>query len=412
VRPSNAGSDPEPGRAEAFGVQRPLRIGLVSAYDYAYPGGVSEHMRGLAAALRRRGHEVTVLAPTNTSGHEREMGGYVRMGHTVPVRGNGSIAHIGLSPFLGRRARAVVRAKAFDVVHYHEPLLPTLPLLVLHTHRGVNVGTFHASAEKSMAYQWARPFLAGYFSRLHACIAVSAPARELAEHYFPGDYRIVPNGVDTQRFAPCQRPCGPFRRRGQLTMLSVGRLDRRKGLKPLLTAFAMLRWRRDDVRLVIVGDGPLRQACERFVALHDVPDVSFVGFVDAATLPSCYAAADIFCAPATGNESFGIVLLEAMASGIPVVASAIPGFSAILSHDCQGLLLPPGEPGAWVAALDALLDDPVRRRGMGQAGIVAARRYDWHHVSAEILDVYKDASARRQMMADRGCTGPGSVAGR
>lgn len=400
----NAGSEPELGGAEAFGAQRPLRIGLVSAYDYAYPGGVSEHMRGLAAALRRRGHEVTVLAPTNALGQERETPGFVRMGRTVPVRGNGSIAHIGLSPFLGRRARAVVRAEAFDVVHYHEPLLPTLPLIVLRAHRGVNVGTFHASAESSVAYQWAQPFLARYFSRLHACIAVSAPARELAEHYFPGDYRIVPNGVDTQRFAPCQQPYGPFRRPGQLTVLCVGRLDRRKGLEPLLTAFAMLRWRRDDVRLVIVGDGPLRPACERFVALYDVPDVSFAGFVDAAVLPSCYAAADIFCAPATGNESFGIVLLEAMASGIPVLASAIPGFSAILSHDCQGLLLPPGEPGAWVGALDSLLDDPVRRRRMEQAGVVAARRYDWSHVATEVLDVYEDAGARWRRMADQGCT--------
>jgi len=392
---------PEPGGARAPGVQRPLRIGLVSAYDYAYPGGVSEHMRGLAAALRRRGHEVTVLAPTNASDQACKAPGYVRMGRTVPVRGNGSIAHIGLSPLLARRARDVVRASGFDVVHYHEPLLPTLPLLVLHAHPGVNVGTFHASAESSAAYRWARPFLARYFSRLHARIAVSAPARELAERYFPGDYRIIPNGVDTRRFAAGRRPHGPFRRPGQLTVLSVGRLDRRKGLEPLLAAFALLRRQRDDVQLVIVGDGPLRPTCERLVSLHAVPDVTFAGFVDDGVLPGCYAAADVFCAPATGNESFGIVLLEAMASGVPVLASAIPGFSRIISHDRQGLLVPPGEPRAWAAALDELLDDPTRRRRMARAGVADARRYDWSRVATEVLEVYEEAGRRRRARADQ-----------
>jgi phosphatidylinositol alpha-mannosyltransferase len=411
VPPPSAGSEPEPG-ARAAGARRPLRIGLVSAYDYAYPGGVAEHMRGLAAALRRLGHEVTVLAPTNASGSARQLPGYVPMGRTVPVRGNGSIAHVGLSPFVGRRARAVVEAMAFDVIHYHEPLLPALPLLVLRVHRGINVGTFHASAERSAAYRWARPFLGPYFRRLHACIAVSAPARELVERYFPGEYRIVPNGVDTQRFGPGTQPYAPFRRPGQLTVLFVGRLDRRKGLESLLAAFAMLRQRRDDVRLVIVGDGPLRPACERFVARHGVPEVTFAGFVDAAILPGCYAAADVFCAPATGNESFGIVLLEAMASGVPVLASAIPGFRGIISHGRQGLLPPPGEPGAWAAALGELLDDPTRRRGMSLAGVVAARRYDWSRVAAEVLDVYEEAGARWRTAPRRGSGAAlGSIAG-
>lgn len=407
MQPPNARGEPEPGVAGVSGLDRPLRVGLVSAYDYAYPGGVSEHMRGLAAALRGRGHEVTVLAPSNAPGQEPETPGYVRMGRTVPVRGNGSIAHIGLSPFLACRARHVVRARRFDVVHYHEPLLPTLPLLVLHAHRGVNVGTFHASAESSAAYRWGRPLLARYVSRLHARIAVSDPARELAERYFPGDYRIVPNGVDTRRFAACRGPYEPFRRPGQLTVLSVGRLDRRKGLEPLLAAFAMLRRRRDDVRLVIVGDGPLRPACERFVSRHEVPDVSFAGFVDIGVLPSCYKAADVFCAPATGNESFGIVLLEAMASGVPVLASAIPGFSRIIAHDRQGLLLPPGEPGAWAAALGELLDDPVRRRRMAQAGVADARRYDWSRVAAEVLEVYEEAGRSRRARAASRSAGRG-----
>ena len=181
------------------------------------------------------------------------------------------------------------------------------------------------------------------------------------------------------------------------TILFVGRLDRRKGLPTLLAAYAALRCSRDDARLVIVGDGPLRPDCERYVRQHAVPDVHFAGFVDAATLPRCYAAADVFCAPATGEESFGIVLLEAMASGVPVVASAIPGFAGVLSHGRTGLLLPAQNPAAWSRALGALLDDPARRVVMAQAGVHEAERYDWGHIAEEVLDVYAEARSRKQL---------------
>jgi phosphatidylinositol alpha-mannosyltransferase len=366
-------------------------------------------MRCLGAALRARGHEVTVLAPSGAGEDRGEVPGYVRLGTTVPVRGNGSTAQVGLSPFIRGAVRRLLATRAFDVVHYHEPLLPTLPRLVLNAYNGVNVGTFHASAEASPAYRAGRPFLSRSFRRLHSCIAVSEPARELAARYFPGAYRIVPNGVDTTRFRPGQEPHPAFRSSGKSTLLFVGRLDRRKGLHTLLTAFATLRSRRSDVRLVVVGDGPLRRRCEAFVSRRRVPDVCFAGFVDAGTLPNCYAAADVFCAPATGQESFGIVLLEAMASGVPVMASAIPGFSRVVADGRSGLLLPPRDAGAWAAALTAVLDDRQRLSRMGEAGMAEAHRYDWDRIAEEVLDVYAEACERRRAGVVAADLGPAAV---
>ena len=146
-----------------------------------------------------------------------------------------------------------------------------------------------------------------------------------------------------------------------------------------------------DVRLVVIGDGPMRARCEREVARHHVPDVTFAGFVEAKRLPGCYTAADVFCAPSTGQESFGIVLLEAMASGVAVVASSIPGYSRIIAMDRDGILVPPNDAPAWTRALRLLVDDVARRREMGQAGVAEARRYDWDRVARSILDVYAEA---------------------
>ena len=367
-----------------------MNIVMVSAYDCFYPGGVGEHIRSLSAALRRCGHTVTILGPTNIM-DTSSLPNFIRTGRSRPLPGNGSRAHVGLGLRLPSHVTQVLQTERFDVAHYHEPLLPTLPMLVLRAHRGPNVGTFHASGDRSPAYRCARPILLPYFRRLHVCVAVSEPARDFASRYFPGDYRIIPNGVDTTRFRPDVAPDVQFERQDLATVLYVGRLDRRKGVPTLLEAFAALRRERQDVRLVVIGDGPMRARCEREVARHHVPDVTFAGFVEAKRLPGCYTAADVFCAPSTGQESFGIVLLEAMASGVAVVASSIPGYSRIIAMDRDGILVPPNDAPAWTRALRLLVDDVVRRREMGQAGVAEARRYDWDRVASSILDVYAEA---------------------
>lgn len=371
-----------------------MKICQVSPYDFMHPGGVTEHVRHLADELRERGHEVTVLAPSSRVGDDHGIPGYIRFGRSVAVRSNGSVARIGLSFHLVRRIRALLSDSRFDVVHFHEPLVPSLPLTALRFHRGANVGTFHAMARRNLGYYYGRPFLKRYFHRLHALIAVSIPARDFVARYFEGDYRIVPNGIDCARFNPTMPPIDDARAAGWRTILFVGRLETRKGFPTLLEAYGRLRQERARVRLVVVGDGPMRWGYERQAEAFGVPDVSFHGHVSNEMIPRYYASADVFCSPATGGESFGIVLLEAMASGVPVVASSIPGFSQVVTHGVDGLLAPPKQPEAFAAALRELLDDDARRRAMGGAGLAKAERYDWGRVVQDVLDVYGEAQQR------------------
>jgi phosphatidyl-myo-inositol alpha-mannosyltransferase len=371
-----------------------VKLCLVSPYDYTHPGGVSEHVRHLAEELRGRDYMVTVMAPSNQLDDDHGIPGYVRIGRSVPMRGNGSVARIGLSFHLVRRVRHLLDAEGFDVVHYHEPLLPSLPITVLRFHRGANVGTFHAFARRNLGYYYGRPFLKRYFKRLHAAIAVSVPARDFVSRYFPGDYHVVPNGIDTHRFRPDAEPLPDLRDPLRKTILFVGRLEQRKGLPTLLDAYGQLRRRRGDIRLVVVGEGAMRSGYERYVEYEDIPDVSFLGHVDAAVLPRCYASSDIFCSPALRGESFGIVLLEAMASGVPVVASDIPGFNHVVTAGREGVLVPAADTEALAGALEHLLDNPGLRRQLAAAGLHTAQRYDWSHVVDSVLDVYAEARRR------------------
>ncbi|HKR98891.1 MAG TPA: glycosyltransferase family 4 protein [Candidatus Dormibacteraeota bacterium] len=371
-----------------------MRICQVSPYDFMHPGGVTEHVRHLSQQLRDRGHDVTVLAPSSRVGDDHGIPGYIRIGRSVPVRSNGSVAHLALSFHLVRRVRALLSETDYDVVHYHEPLVPALPITVLRFHRGANVGTFHALARRNLGYYYGRPFLKRYFNRLHARIAVSVPARDFIARYFDGDFQVVPNGIDTSRFNPALPPVDSARTPGWLTVLFVGRMESRKGLPTLLEAFGKLRQQRSNVRLVVVGDGPMRWGYERQVEALGIPDVQFTGHVPAELLPRYYASADIFCAPATGGESFGIVLLEAMASRVAVIASSIPGFMQVVDDGITGLLAPAKQPDEWAAALHLLAADAPRRAAMGVAGMHKAQLYDWSRVVDTILQVYGDARAR------------------
>jgi phosphatidylinositol alpha-mannosyltransferase len=188
-----------------------------------------------------------------------------------------------------------------------------------------------------------------------------------------------------------------MRSEGRKTLLFVGRLEQRKGLATLLDAYAELRRLRDDVRLVIVGGGNMRWGYERYVTTEGIPDVYFAGHVAPALLPRCYTSADIFCSPALRGESFGIVLLEAMASGVPIIASAIPGFNQVVTPDQDGVLVPPANTEAWTAAIQALLDDPERRRRLADAGLQTAQRFDWARIVDAVLDVYAEARARARL---------------
>lgn len=367
-----------------------MKIALVSPYDYPYPGGVQQHIWHLSQQFRRLGHEVRIIAPSSESPAALAAQDVYKVGNVVQIPANGSVARITLSLRLSGRVKAILEREQFDVVHLHEPLAPALPLTVLRHSESVNIGTFHHYGSRGLTYFYGRPILRRFFNRLDGRIAVSQPALEFISTYFPGDYAVIPNGIDVDEFSPDVPPI-PELRDGAPTILFVGRLEKRKGFAYLMQAFPLVRRAFPNVRLVVVGGYSRKQASryERFVRGHRLGDVRFVGYASAADLPRYYRSCDLFCAPSTGGESFGIILLEAMASGCPIVASDIPGYRGVLQPGVQGLLVPPKDARALADALIAMLSDGQRRAEMGAAGRRHAEEFAWPKIATRVLAYYE-----------------------
>jgi len=372
-----------------------MKIALVSPYDFSHPGGVTEHIVHLVPELRRRGAEVKLMAPASGElpGDIEEGEDFYRIGRAFPIPANGSVARITLSFHLSRHISRILEREKFDLIHYHEPLMPALPLTVLRASHTCNVGTFHAYAKSSYAYYYSQRLLRRYHRKLHGRIAVSDPAREFVGHYFPAQYTVVPNGVDLDRFRPGLEPLPQFSD-GKVNLLFVGRLEKRKGLGILLRAYIALKQRLPELRLIVVGDGRMREGYEEYIERNRIPDVVMAGYVNPEELPRYHASAHIFCAPNTGKESFGIVLLEAMASGLPVVATDIPGFVQVVAPGRQGMLVRRDDPISLASALNLLVLDPELRRRMAAAGRATALKYSWDSVVDRIVSVYEEALDR------------------
>ena len=373
-----------------------MRIGLVSPYDFAYPGGVAEHIQHLAAEFRKVGHEVHIIAPSSADPATLEEDGYLhRVGRVVPVPTNGSVARIELS-VAWWQVKRLLKQLQLEIIHLHEPMMPALPLTVLQHSKATNIGTFHAYQRSNLRYLYAKPLIKPFFKKLHGLIAVSRPARDFVAERLPGDYRIIPNGVDLERFAGPVAPL-PELNDGRLNVLFVGRLDKRKGLKYLLRAWAYVRRQFKTARLIVVGDGRPRQGYERYTASQGWDEVFFAGYVSDEELVRYFHSCHVFCAPSTGQESFGIVLLEAMAAARPIVASRIPGYAEVVTDEVEGLLVEPKHEPELATALARLLADPVARERMGQAGRRKAENYRWEKVAAEVLAYYDEVLLRRQL---------------
>jgi phosphatidylinositol alpha-mannosyltransferase len=374
----------------SVGPEQQLKIGIVSPYGYPHPGGVNEHVRYSYEAMRRLGHDVWII--TSKYGKERENEGHIiRLGTGWAFPANGSIGRVTLGWRFKQQARAVLDEHRFDILHFHEPFVPFLSPTVLEASRTVNVATFHAFGGFSPSYWIGKRFAGDLASRLHGRIAVSGAARHFISRYFPGEYRIIPNGVDLDRFVAAE-PYDELRD-GTLNILFVGRLEERKGLIHLLKAYHRLRKRHVDARLLVVGAGAKLREYRRYVGLRGIRDVEFLGRVDDDAKARYFASADIFCAPATGQESFGIVLLEAMAAGVPIVASDIHGYKQVVQRGVQGLLVEPRKPRALAAALYTLAMDPELRDQMGEAGRLRAPDYSWTRVTEQVIDFYRDVRA-------------------
>jgi phosphatidylinositol alpha-mannosyltransferase len=361
-----------------------MRIGIVCPYSLDTPGGVQNHVKDLAESLIDRGHEVSVLAPSE----EADLPAYVvAVGRSVSVPYNGAVARLSFGPVVAARVRRWLREGDFDVLHLHEPAVPSLSLLALWSAECPVVATFHTAHVRSRALSASASILRPSLEKISARIAVSEDARDTLVQHIGGEPVVIPNGVYVDRFASAV-PRGEWRARDG-TLAFVGRIDEpRKGFAVLASAFADLAADRPGLRLLVVGGGDVEGA--RASLPGPVRDqVTFLGRASDADKAAALRTADVYIAPNTGGESFGIILVEAMAAGTAVLASDIPAFRRVLDGGSYGALFGPEDVADLAAHTRLLLDDPGRRTALVEAASRAVRRYDWSSVAEQILQVYE-----------------------
>jgi phosphatidyl-myo-inositol alpha-mannosyltransferase len=363
-----------------------MRIGIVCPYSWDIPGGVQAHVRDLAETFLAQGHSVSVLAP----GDDDEPGlppYVVTSGRAVPFPYNGSIARVQFGLVSAARVRRWLRDGEFDVVHVHEPAAASLSLLACMMHDGPLVATFHIALTHSRFLAMFDNVLQPFLEKINGRIAVSAAARRVIVEHLGGDAVVIPNGVAVARYTAAT-PLPGYPRAGQ-TIGFIGRYDEpRKGMDVLTDALALLLDRRPQLRLVVAGRGE----AEQFRA-ELPPEVSeridLLGQVSEDDKARLLRSVDIYCAPNTGQESFGIILLEALAACTPIVASDLDAFKQVLRGGEIGSLFTAGDPVALADALDALLDDPARRQALAAAGAIAVAPFDWPVIAEQVMRVYE-----------------------
>ncbi|MCJ7769373.1 MAG: glycosyltransferase family 4 protein [Dehalococcoidales bacterium] len=369
-----------------------MKIALVSPYDFIHPGGVVNHILALYDQLREMGHEVRIIAPASRS-VQNEDERFLHIGKARPLPVRGTTIRISLSLRLASKIKEVLSRENFDIIHLHEPFMPMLCSAVLRFSDSVNIGTFHA-CRGSPGYNFGWPIsklmLCRRRRKLAGKIAVSKTAMDYASEHVPGQYTIIPKGIDLEHFSPDVLPIERFAD-GKINILFVGRLEKRKGLDHLLKAYHKVKKEHANCRLIVVGPGVrFRRKYEIYVRRHRLADVVFVGMVEYDELPRYYKTADIFCSPATGRESFGIVLLEAMALGKPVVATSIEGYAGVMTDGKEGYLVSPKDDKELARSLMALINDESLRQQMGARGLITAREHDWKMIARRVADYYTE----------------------
>ncbi|WP_448062769.1 glycosyltransferase family 4 protein [Cellulomonas hominis] len=388
-----------------------MRIGIVCPYSFDVPGGVQFHVRDLAEALIARGHSVSVLAPAD---EDTPIPPYMTSaGRAVPVRYNGAVARLTFGPVTANRVRRWLAAGEFDVLHLHEPVTPSVGMLALWIADGPVVATFHTSLLRSRPLQMAFPLLRQSLEKIDARIAVSEDARRTVVEHIGGDAVVIPNGVYVDRFAQAERdprwtgtPQAP-------TVAFLGRLDEpRKGLPVLFAAIPHVLRELPGTRFLIAGRGETGPEEAREALGDQAASVEFLGEITDAEKASLLASVDVYCAPQTGGESFGIVLVEAMSAGAAVVASDLGAFRRVLEDGTAGALFTTGDPAALGRTLLDVLGDPERRAELTAVASRVVHRYDWSSVTHEVLTVYEmvvqghgapvgeDPSSRRGRLRD------------
>ncbi len=367
-----------------------MRVGLACPYPWDVPGGVLSHVRDLAEALLLLGHDVSVMAPVNDD--DAPLPPYVvPAGRAVPVPFNGSVARVAFGPVSAARVRRWLRDGRFDVLHLHSPETPSVSLLACVYARGPIVATFHQANARSRMLAALQPALQPQLEKIQGRIAVSAAARTTIVEHLGGDAVVIPNGVWVDAYAAAEPLPGWPGAGGAIGFL--GRVDEsRKGLAVLLAAFATLAPHRPGLRLLVAGPGDAAEV--RRDAPAEVRDrVVVLGQLSEADKVRFFHSVDVYVAPNTGGESFGIILLEAMAAGGPIVASDLAAFRRVLDDGRAGRLFPAGDAAGLAGALAGALDDPAGRGRLVERGRELVRRYDWPRVAGSVVEVYETVLA-------------------
>ncbi len=369
-----------------------MKIGIVTQSYYPVLGGVTEHVWHLGRELERRGHDVTVITGNAATPDDRGLR-VLRLGVQVPLSGYGANIHLTVGWKLGRVLQRIEQRERFDLVHVQCPVDPGLPIVASCTMRTPKVGTHHSYRDShtfadALFFLFRRVFDRAV-SNVREHIAVSECAARVAHRYYPDvPITVIPNGIDTGRFSPTVEPF-PRYRDGIFTVLFVGRMDPRKGAKYLFAALPFIEQRLDRYRILVVGSGWMKKYYRAHIPMSLQHRVEFAGFASPDELPRYYRSADVYCSPATGNESFGIVLLEAMASGLPIVASDIEGYRHVITDGNEGVFSIVRDPRSIADKIVMLARDRRLRDRLGSAGLTTSKQYDWHAVTDRIEAVYR-----------------------
>jgi phosphatidylinositol alpha-mannosyltransferase len=372
-----------------------LRIGLLCPYSLTTPGGVQGQVMGLARALRKMGHEVRVLGPCDGAPPDTFV---TPIGESLPTVANGSIAPLAPDPSAALRTIRVLRDEQFDVLHIHEPLTPGASITALVMRTAPIVATFHAAGE-SLSYKYLSAPLKGFASAIDHRVAVSKDAVLLAQRYIGGDYQILPNGVELDRFIASSQNTSITHGDSSLIRRSIffcGRHEPRKGLEVLLQAHATLP---DNVDLWIASEGPETERLKREWAGDS--RIMWLGRISDAEKAKRLSQADVFCAPSLGGESFGVVLIEAMAAATPIVASALDGYMNVATHEVDALLVEPNDPAALEAALRRILLDQELAHRLVHRGQERATGFSMVQLASTYVDIYRRVIAESQNRPSR-----------
>ncbi|MEN3046590.1 MAG: glycosyltransferase family 4 protein [Candidatus Hydrothermales bacterium] len=368
-----------------------LKILIASDIYYPYLGGISEHIYHLRKELEKRGHEVYIL----TSGYSKEKfpdykdeENVIRIGRSIPIFFNKSVGRITITARGIKKIKDLIVNGNFDIIHTHGPIAPFMPYYSLKYSNTHNFSTFHATHDPLKLYEIFKGYLIKVFEKIHGKIAVSPTARDSIKRHFGGDYRIIPNGVDVNRFNPSKKGYNLLPKNKKI-VLFVGRFEKRKGFKYLRKAFRKVIKEVKDAHLVAVGTGPLLGIEKQKSKIYLKDNVTFLGRVSFEELPKIYASSHVFCSPAIGYESFGIVLLEAMASSVPIVASDIEGYRFVVEDGKEGFLTKPEDPEMLADKIIYLLKNEDLRVKMGENGRKkAVEKFSWDKIVDEIESYY------------------------